>query len=897
MSAHQYAQHIMILFAVVTPTMVFGQSDLQTTIGGMSPEFYWPLEDSFGSESPSGSSRVAFDGYEYNTPDWMKWGSSGNWLASEYFPLLFDHMTTVPSSSALVFGETTGDLAVDGNGHLVPGERYLTLTSSNFGSDEPQDALGLSKKDEWTMHFLVSPDADSSDDRGYETIFQVGASGNGTTLEVDRQASQAIFRLTRETNSGAYSYQSTVTVGDSFDYEASGRSWYQVIIRYRDNSPYQQILRVNQIDDTDNSNGWITENTSGDAMLGANQSGGGVFKGAIQHFAIWNSDIGSTAVSSLESARTVAPTPRADLNIAWNADPVYYVWTVPTSTAPLTSGTRDLRTWRDGLWSRTGVWPMVRFYSDQPTQGYATPPGYGAQSGNTPECMAAQATNWVEYINDSLDTYCGKDLSAGYLLLLQNWGKENWNEHNNSGSPYEDRTAARGLMRNWRDASYLWRSGTYSLDAQYHQIAEVDSPFYREGVSVNAFRTREMFGCFADDLAAVSLVVPTRLHFDTEAMTTVRNALPSSDSSLADAFDNSNGWWHAAADPSFDCRADSDAYWMGGGDTLADLCSPGSDTSGPYASANDLWGIEFTDFSRGQYDHAFGPALMTPAIEELGSGVRGSEYDIYNAAISGTNHEMWAFPQKVSRPMKDVSVETLDFASPVLYPVKQSMLEGTESSCLEVWGDELSLSTLLGIAFPRYDEASPSLTDLTSDLNDIFVERAKHNVVASYRAGGASAGKPMAPWLFIPGQTVDISERFDTDDDSHLDSPLEYASRWEDVARIAVFAYRYGVREFIFWGSDDTASTTANVLGLKSVLDTLDYAVASRFDVTTSGTSRGDAEYGLPDGTEDSDDYDYLTGRYTVGDREADVTDSSYSGHPDGVVDLYDYVAIENHFN
>ena len=292
-------------------------------------------------------------------------------------------------------------------------------------------------------------------------------------------------------------------------------------------------------------------------------------------------------------------------------------------------------------------------------------------------------------------------------------------------------------------------------------------------------------------------------------------------------------------------------------------------------------------------------ALLRPAYEFLNPDIRSSEYGITQSS--------------------SYTVNELDFSSHIVYPRKGS----------DLTGDVDRSGTTINHVYLGYLFDTPELMDheaeYTGDLHEaaagtvkevldnIYVERWKVSLSKCYVASGSETGKPQAPWLPIPGWSRSLSATFDSTSVALFDNLPRYEIDWEEVARLAVFAHRRGVSEFLFWCDDRTVSYTgemldpsqsevnANVAGFESIIQAVEYAKASRWDVTTCGAlDRTDDLFGIPDGILTVDDYFYLMARAVNGDLEGDVTGAN-AGFPDGVVDNeeitgLDILYIENEF-
>lgn len=348
-----------------------------TASGSVAADFYWPLENSFLSDLQTTAGRIRALGYEANgiyendctppnaapDPDVFR--------LVDYFPILPDHMTRAARSTALIFGETTGDLG-PAMGDQV--DRYLEFDFSDY-TLQPMTFLGLHHQDEWTIHMVVSPDADDEDERGWETLFDVGdlyytgVSGITIkpiriTLDADRQDGQTVFRIKTEAE-GAPVRTASVTVSDATLTPVNGRPWYQVIAQYYQpgpSDPHRVRIIVHTI--TDGLLGNVTRtqagaesdewrhDAGGSARMGLDLEGDNPFHGAIHHFAIWKSSSTRTTTSSTRSARspppsrppTRTPTPATRWRSTGTPSPASSSGTAPSPTprsrpAPRRTGT------------------------------------------------------------------------------------------------------------------------------------------------------------------------------------------------------------------------------------------------------------------------------------------------------------------------------------------------------------------------------------------------------------------------------------------------------------------------------------------------------------------------------------------------------------------------------
>lgn len=875
-------------------------------------------------------------------------GGSSTYAPAEYFPLLPDHMTRVARSTALIFGVTTGDLAPT-SGNQV--DRYIQLDLNSSGVVvQPLATFGMHEKNEWTMHIVVSPDPDDSDKRSWETVFDIGdpdyVSGGSNhpirvTVELDRLAAGTAFRVVTEAQGFSPRIAST-TVSDTGVETVNGRRWYQLIVQYyEDHSNYdiERIrLRVNTIDSSTgvvdsvtvaaNSNEWRSAVPS-TARLGLDLEDANPFHGAMHHLAIWKKlldtdyDV-STEIDELSDAFATTyatPDPRPAFVIDWNAEPRFFMWDRPLSDTPLPTGDRNIRNWTDPLWDTPFVYPMVRLYASSPNVSGSeyTPAdlfdGVATRSWS-PETATASGigrhtANWIEYLNLGLDVY-GQDTVATKSLqdtnavsvVWQNWGTP-MKDFNGAGTDfYTDWGSARGLVQNWRDARAEWRDGSGSLTGTIDtnsQFSELLSPFYREGMSQNAFMSKDAFIALRQELDTRGLPTPSRLHFDTERGSNINQAWKVSGGVYTE------GWWDRSVSPVTDPRANDPAYWSpptvtsGGYSTLANLAAGFATATSydRYARQNNAILSAFARFSKDHYDHAFGVGLLMPAVEELNSTIRMSEYKVVFSGPTGTPQE--SLGGKVRWAYGNTQPNWFDFSSPVLYPPSTSSLDPKSSfytdTLFKPWADALGIgSRLVTVSMPNNGADDATTAEVQHDARIVYVERSKHQLNAAYLAGGGWDGAPTAPWLPYPNNNMFyIQNMFDVNGDGIFNDTVLSPQTWQDIARIAAFAYRRGTREFIMWGNlgsnngDSNNAWHASIAeDLALIFEVIDHIRERPTDMTTTGTVYGDAEYGVPDGRVDWDDLYYFQSMHGAGDLEADF--SGPDGYPDGVIDAIDDV-------
>jgi hypothetical protein len=938
------------------------------------PDFYWPLENSFISEERAGSSfgRIKAGAYELNGVRLNGCPAPGvirlDYYAQEYFPLFPNHMTRVGGSTALLFGETEGDL--DGV------TRYLEMDSSHFDDGttnvEPLVALGMHHKEPWTVHMIVSPDQDMENDRQWETLFDIGNENhaNGPVqvlLQVDRDDvnTQTTFRITTEAQNDLYtgydtrrSYDVVVDHGDVA--QVNERLWYQVVVQYYrvgGTGAGRVRLFVNTIKlnsttgllelhqepvQVGNSNEW-RDSTSGDELqIGLTRAGTEEFFGSIHHFAVWGNllDADETVMTGLDTladaffdstlpSNSNADT-RTDLAIDWNADPRHFIWDRPTSTSASDPADRKIDQWHDPIWDHAFTYPVVRFmtHDSTGTSVNVTPPGYSPQTNTGPEAIAQNTANWLEYISTNLKTYSstGKDMMAdpdSVSLFWQNWGARK-KDTDQSFCFYSDYGESYSLTKNWRDAPSLWRDasshpvlpgfGSYEPEA-----VETSAPFYREGMSINAFHSTDIF-IHLNNLIETSTTIPTpdRLHWDLERVSNMNLAWGIESGSYKE------GWWDHSVS-GLEPRSDLVAAWapptvsVGSGDTetLSDLATVTRvSTVGPNSSLNNELVRTFGKFTADQYDQALGLGLVYPAIQELNPGIRVSEYKMTHR---GNVANKIYLSSKVLTAASNVSPEWLDFSSPVLYPVfgsrityhNQNTQDGDSETLFQEWETVLGINTVSPDNFPLDNLVTTSMphngknvsgstgateSEVKADARVLYVEVSKFNLNAVYLAGGGADGAPTSPWLPYPNYT-EGDFRIDENRFEATTNDIQVELNQEDIARIAVFAYRHGVREFLWWGDINDLNTQDKH---QDVLEGLEYIFAAidnlRATIPTGQTSSPDFTgevagvlNGVPDGIVDYRDFQYFANAYGAGNLEADIAGGGVDGdRPDGAVDEAD---------
>lgn len=882
-------------------------ADLKTEIKNLSPNAYWTLQNTFSSELPS-TQPINFIPSEQGGANAMLQGSGV--YTPDYFPVTPLHLSPVPENNGLWLGETTGD--------LVGVKRYLSLTST-IGGQQPGTAFNINYKDPWTLHLLVSPDPDVNDARSAEVVFYAGAPAvpgiPGTPaanvqVVIDTKSTGTQIKLLRDGQGTINGPQLTIA-----EAAPGERHWYHIIVRYglqTDTTVTELTLDVNSQSTSALSNQSLFPQAASPIIFGRGSSQE-YFNGAIQHAALWKRKLTNTEVATLKTSLTVAPSAIAPLTADSNQEPRYFMWTVPTRETTLTG--RDGLNWQDPLWQIEGVYPMVRHKMDYPMASNLNAPGTAAQLGNGPGDVAKQSYGWIKYIDNKLQQYTSKSLNdgMGYSLFLQDWG---WPAA--SGSHYADRGAARGLMQNWRDAPSAWRNGTHDTSPTLQDLMEINTPFYREGMSQNAFRTAAMFKELNSLLLAdSSLTKPSRLHFDIEHRSNLNNIGEYFTADFTGCVDNDSraGWYCAAR---LDSRAASfdnwgvKGYWgrkdnsltLNNCLSLQDTLDSNGEASTFYWGENDrtlgsllqayqpkqhgVWQLinscfqeEFYRFGDANYYYAISEALKKPAVQMLNSNIRVSEFA---AAATAKGHPLYSTARDAPQ-LGDGDLGNLDFSSPVLYPMGKDAIDGDLS--LQNWQTRLNPGYSISSGLVGSPVSAPA-ADVKEALDNLYVETQKHNINIAVKAAEPCATMPQSPWLPYPGHTVAGL--------GYSNLPV-YTLKWQEVARLAVFSYRRGAREFLLWGDDSLVSGTgseANLIGLEKVYAAVNYAKTNALDFTTTGaTSRSQDNFGVPDGVIDVSDYQYYIARYNEGDAEADLTsDSSLCAHPDGKVTSHDLAAF-----
>lgn len=885
-------------------------SAIHDTIESSSPVYYWTLEDTRESEVPSGANSVLLDIYEQDGGNAQ--ASALGFLNTEYLPMLPDHMTPIEGSPAAIFGELDGNLA----GAI----RYAEMTDSL--SSIALDALGMSGDDDWTLHLIVSPEPTTTQGAcAWEPLFVAGNSNNGVRLELNYNPFGGSVYQVRATRI-ASGVSSITSVTPTAITDANGRAWFEIFVSFKVPSPFSNelpglTLNANGASDFVITSAPIPANQTGGMRLGAEAgaSPSCAFSGAMHHLAIWDRALSANDRGGITDAFDDPATTVSTLYTDWNAPVRYYTWTVPNRVGALpvlesdpSVTVRDMLRWEDDFWDNDGVYPMVRFYAEEASNGWfkSHPRSHGfdgvnlhssftVPSNDGPQGLAHATWNWIRYINENLGFYTNKTIadSTGYTIFWQNWGSETEDGYTNHpdthAGTYIDLHGSRGLMTNWRDTPEGWRHDTGTqLTGGIANWNEINIPFLREGMSQNAYRTRETMTQLNAYLDGFNFPAPTRLHFDVEGRSRTGSAIPCP----------GGGWWCTALT---DDRAGDPAQWADAGALLDGFTYSPNTTQLIWNQTN--FRNELSNFVTRQYEWGLYNALVRPAREVLRDDIRASEYGV----IRHSGRQL----------------DYLDFGAPALYPMQQHHFAGHGGSpdSIADWATELGFAGL-GITV-HHDPMNPDADDTIEDLKNIYVERAKQNLNAWYLSGKTGCDVlPQSPWLPYPGSRWNLIRK-NGNVEFQVAPPLDdHKAQWQEIARIAVFAYRHGMREFLLWGSDGVVGAyhdlyqsgsnagepnffpfsgpalnnpTQNIEDLEAVLEAVAFAEANLADVTTGGAlDRSNDNFGVPDGDLDVTDFVYFIDRFKAGDLEADI--SGPCGIPDGVLDTYDETAFSNAF-
>lgn len=871
--------------------------DIKTQIKNTTPYAYWSLENSFSSQIPS-PQNITFIPKEKAGASSILYGAG--FYTPDYFPLTPVHLGGAAESNGLWFGETKGDLAGV--------QRYLALTAAETGNQQPVSAFNMDEKKEWTLHLVVSPDPDPTNQRPEEVVFYAGNTGSDVQVLVDTKNNGTIIKLRREGQGYIDTPQLLVT-----ELNPGERHWYQIIVRYglRGAATVTDVtLDVASQSITQQSNQWLITPQSGPVYLGKGNTDQ-YFNGAIQHLALWKRNLTNNEVAALKASLNTAPQAVAPLAVDLTKPPRYFMWTVPTSEASLSN--RDALNWNDPIWKVVGVYPMVRHKIDSPANAYQNPPPYSlAQSGETPQDTAKQSYAWIKYISSKLVAYTGKSLNdgIGYSLFWQDWGNHTWSGSTTAGY-YNDRGAARGLMQNWRDTTSSLRNTVHATTPIAQELTEISTPFYREGMSQNAFRSALIFKELNKLIEADStLSKPTRLHFDVEGNSnfeSIGGGLGTQGQScgwLCSALNDTRAntfelwgvknYWGRKDNSLNSCMSlqstlDSNGvassnYWGNNTRTFAALLASYSSSNWVWQAQNACFREEFVRFTNANYQYALNESLKKPATQMLNNNIRVSEYEM--TATGTTLDGAYYTTGRNDALLGNGKPAYLDFSSPVLYPPGHDAIDIDRDLTFSLvgWKNRLNLSyNLFGSQMSDYTNAPAN--EVKEAIDNLYVETQKHNLNIAVKAGQSCAPIVQSPWYPYPAYTVSNLP--------YTNLPV-YTVKWQEVARLAVFAYRRGVRENLMWGDYEhmnAADKTNSLVGLERIFAAVNYVKANPLDMTTTGaTSRSQDNFGVPDGVINQSDYDYFVARYNEQDSEADITtQSGQCSLPDGAVTTQDW--------
>lgn len=871
--------------------------DLQSQIEALIPRDYWPLENSFRGHE-SASRQFVFKAYEQDGASTTSPG--GAFYTADYFPMTPAHMSVAPESNGLWFGETSGDLS--------GAKRYLSLTATETAGQDPLSALKMDTKTDWTLHILAAPDPDPSNQRGAEVLFFAGYLGSSVEVLIDAHATGTtvqVRRVGRGFTNGPQTIVNEASPGD--------RHWYQIVVRYRPH-PGGVDVKGLSLDVTGKpsvwgqSNQWllVEQNSAVYAGKGLEDQ---YFHGALHHLALWSRSLSDAEVSSLQSSLREASAPVPPVTVG-QEDPRFLLWTVPTSEQSLSG--RNAKNWRDPIWDIPGVYPLVRFNISNPHVSAGMPPGYAPQATLDAEATAGQSYAWIKYIDSKLQEHAEKSLNdgPGYSLLWNRWGAVTWSGSTDTGY-YQDFGASRGLMQNWRDTPSVWRHRSHATVPTVQDRREISIPFYREGMSQNAFRSVAIFRKLNELLEAdPSLSKPTRLHFDVEGNTNLTDIGDYLGSALCSSADSTAGWlcgamldprardfeawgvkyyWGRQESALSPCIATastldgngvaSPAYWGEQARTLSALLGAYTPTISKWNPANACFREEFTRFSHAQYQYAIDRALRLPAQQELNSQIRVSEYAMM--AIGDSMQSAFYGSGRQIPLLGEWKLRHLDYSAPVLYPPLNDMVENDYS--LVNWQGYLGLGYSLFDSLISDHRNAPAAV-VREALDNLYVEIEKHNLDIAVEEGQACAPIAQAPWFPYP--------TFSQAGLLYANLPT-YVVQWQEVARLAAFAYRRGVREFLMFADDaqvngSTSGTVTALQGLEYIIAAVNNVKANPLDFTTAGAlDRSHAAFGVPDGIVDVSDRNYYLARYAEQDREADIVTAAVAGEcdlPDGTV-------------
>lgn len=958
---------------IVLGGAAFGANHIKAELFSAGPTVYWPMEYTLVPErTPAGGPiwsdtyPLAFRAFELNGPTQnfdvyrgadMDAHTDGLLVEVEYLPMYPDHLTLAEGTTALVFCEPGGILDRRGV------DRHLEIS----GAEPPGSlvtVLGLDGS--WTIHAIVFPDDDPGDFGSAETIYEINSGDAFIRLTCD--VAGVIGGGLSQGSSSAATYTASYRAAGSPEQTVSVTAvdptdrGHQVFVRFEEVSGKLGPNSRLEIDVFTNSAPSHTRNGVSNAVqfvtspvapgtpesmhVGVSSDGTGKFYGAIHHLAIWDSVL--TDLGALNDARAVAES-RDRLKVAWEAEPRFWVWDGPRASQQdpdgiLPSGTRTLADWDDDFWKLKGVYPYVRQY-------------LFAGAFNTPESIAVSIADNIQDLEadltaltvtmDPYDEIPDKSLASGQnvALFLQNWfsGPSDYYDYDgatNYAGQVVQSTYYRSLFRNWRDATELFRTNNDGAafvhpyffvsdptDARKVSAArrrELSSAFYREGMSLNAGRTRRVFEALAAELDSRHLGYPERLHFDMESNISSIGAFLKNTTSPHD--DTRDGWLYSALS---DARAADPRFWRSA-ETLIDVTAS---FQPDWFRHNWFEGdvidevIKLGTFTGAGNRHGFHHALTVPAIDAFGPKVRVSNYnyttsgDFVAPATGGWNKAAYA-PSAVKdnpigggkyfTPLANISNDLLDFASQQFYPPGYLLLDRDISGVERLWymlGRTYNLQTDTDPTIDlgdindinlAVDAAEPLVEE---DFDNIFVELRKHDINAAYLAkhdGTADGVQPMVPWIKFPLMSSMINDGDHGPIFNNYSGAMgdgKYHIAWQETARIMVFAYRRGAREFmLFNGTGFSLDDNVDPEGMERAINAVHYATRSIADMTSTGAlDRFDhADFGVPDGSVMFDDLRYFCDRFVEADPEADVTGPD--GRPDGVVDLDDCLTFRTEY-
>lgn len=931
----------------------FAQDDIKTAVNGLSPETYWPLEYTIDAEVAAGTTLEAltFNAMHLHGPtlDFAEFDaySLGTFAEVEYLPMFPDHLTAADGSTALVFSEEYGSpQGVD---------RYLEISPWTGTSPWLVQAIGMD--DAFTLHAIAYPDADNST----QTLFQanyvygymeltthaVKAVGRYYTFTMFDNTTSSTLTASTLVGSGQTGPGSTSPTGDPGD---------QIIVTFDPRNRTGPALTI----EADNAStttvgpftltaptGPITSqnppiNSQG-LFLGADDSEAQRYHGAMHHLAIWDRVLTGTEIDDLVIAAWTDEPAVPRHTVDWDADPQWFSWYAPSNgspTAPSDPLDRSVTNWNDDFWDIPGVYPMIRVT-------------ISGELWDTPDYLAQQTYNKIDTVETNLQLM-GKSLEdgVGYTIFWQNWGT-------GRTSYQEDPALLRqSTMRSWRDNPYEWRHNNDGAqfvhpapnipqsiddDGNPYFPREHSTPYVREGVSITAQISKRAFVELdnlidADPPGPIPIppdpehafATPSRLHWDFESNFNMNDAV------LGGNPVTENGWWDVAV---ADERVDVSRFWQTPDydlDTLATYHAASPTHNWPEKENNE-YRLRYWKLSNDTGEFALGNALLVPARDAFGTGIRMSNYGRESVGsfdglkledptdptslliIDDTKYSPKYVKDNVfglvepNYPEIGEPLKLLDFSSTICYTSTNNGLKTYENIVQfwdmmgirydlssEAWADD---EALFG---PRPDPKTCPAAQAEEAYDNLYVEMRKHDLNATYIAsmvnGTADDVIPNAPW--IPFSTEHwpvngsgsnkIFTNFEPESPAFPDANV--ALQWPEIARVAVFAHRRGAREFMLWGSPQVVSTHAGlnreheaVVETELIIQAVDYVHTNWLDYThTNHLTRDDNHFGVPDGTIDDSDFDYFMGRFEEYDPEADVAGALSGIRPDGKLTVHD---------